>query len=313
MDEKEGTVLVIDDSPASAYQLFGVLGDTYHVLVATRGSEGIDLAVAQAPDLILLDVVMPELSGYEVCTRLKKDARTQNIPIIFVTARDDADDEEHGLSLGAIDYLTKPLRPAIVRARVKNHIELKHNRDLLQRLTLLDPLTGIANRRRFDEYLQAESRRAAHTGHAMTLLMIDVDYFKGYNDHYGHALGDQCLTRVAAAIQSGLRQPGDLVARYGGEEFACILPDTELDDALRIAERIRGAVEGMAIAHVASSVAPCITVSLGVASGDRATLVETADAALYQAKRQGRNRLVIAPQPACTTDHTNTEENKYAL
>ncbi|OHC62847.1 MAG: diguanylate cyclase response regulator [Rhodocyclales bacterium GWA2_65_20] len=304
MEEKSGTVLVIDDSPAIARQLFEALDDSYHVLVATDGADGIEVAAAQRPDLILLDVVMPGLNGYDVCIRLKQDPRTQGIPIIFITARDEEEDEELGLSLGAIDYLTKPLRPAIVRARVKNHTELKRSRDLLQRLTTLDPLTGIDNRRRFDDYLAVEWCRAAREEHVLSLIMIDIDHFKRVNDRQGHALGDRCLAKVAATLQASVMRPGDLVARYGGEEFVCVLPGTDIAGAGQLAERMRAAIEALAIIHGDSPVAAHVTVSLGVAAAlpHAATtisgLIEAADLALYEAKRSGRNRVCVRREPA---------------
>ncbi|HEX8989212.1 MAG TPA: diguanylate cyclase [Rhodocyclaceae bacterium] len=300
MSDKHGTVLIIDDSPTSAHQLFALLGEEYEVLVAARGPGGIELAATQHPDLILLDVVMPGMDGYEVCKRLKEEPRTADIPIVFVTARGEECDETLGLSLGAIDYLTKPLRPAIVRARIKNHVELKRNRDLLQRLTMQDPLTGIDNRRRFDTYLEAEWSRAAREEHVLSLLLIDVDRFKEVNDRYGHGFGDHCLTRIAATLHGCLQRAADVVARYGGEEFGCILPGTDLPGAARMAERMRAAVEALAIpvapADSGMSESPLrITVSLGVASAlPRAdvpprTLLEAADHALYEAKLSGRN------------------------
>ncbi|MDD5250327.1 MAG: diguanylate cyclase [Rhodocyclaceae bacterium] len=299
MREKIGTVLVIDDNPANAHQLFALLGDDYDILVATRGADGIELAAAQSPDLILLDVVMPDLNGYEVCTRIKADARTADIPIIFVTARDDEDDEAHGLSLGAIDYLAKPLRPAIVRARIKNHIDLKRSRDLLQRLTTLDPLTGIDNRRRFDACLATEWGRAAREAHVLSLVMIDVDHFKRFNDRYGHAVGDLCLTAIAAALQGALLRPADVVARFGGEEFACVLPGTDLAGAAQLAERMRAAVEALSISHDGVAIAERVTISLGVAAAmpqsdaQARRLLEAADGALYEAKLAGRNCICI--------------------
>lgn len=308
MIKKIGTVLVIDDSTASARQLFEALGDSFEVLVATHGAEGIEVAAAQSPDLILLDVVMPEPNGHEVCLGLKRNPRTEDIPIIFITARDDEEDEAYGLSLGAIDYLTKPLRPPIVRARVKNHIELKRSRDLLQRLTTLDPLTGIANRRRFDAYLGAEWARAARDEQPLSLIMVDVDHFKRYNDRYGHVVGDQCLSQIAATLQGAVQRPADLVARYGGEEFACVLPGTDLAGAEQTAERIRAAIEHLALPHPDSPVAGHVTISLGVATlfphaeESSTSLIEAADRALYEAKQRGRNRVcgiaaVRRPQP----------------
>ena len=299
MEEKCGTVLVIDDNPATAHQLFEVLGDDYHMLVATNGVDGMAIAAEQNPDLILLDVVMPPPDGHEVCARLKDDPHTRGIPVIFVTARDDDEDEARGLSLGAIDYLPKPLRPAIVRARIKNHIELKRSRDLLQRMTTLDHLTGIDNRRRFDECLASEWNRAARDGYVLSVVMIDVDHFKNFNDRHGHARGDRCLVRVAAALQGAVMRPADLVARYGGEEFACVLPDTDLAGAWQLAERMRSSVAALAIDHGNSPVAAHVTVSLGVASAlpqactPPHSLIEAADEALYEAKRAGRNCVCV--------------------
>ncbi|MBI4986906.1 MAG: diguanylate cyclase [Rhodocyclales bacterium] len=319
MRDKSGTVLVIDDSPANAHQLFEVLGDDYHVLVATRGSDGIALAVAQNPDLILLDVVMPELSGYEVCARLKDDPRTQDIPLIFVTARDEEDDEAHGLSLGAIDYLAKPLRPAIVSARVKNHVELKRSRDLLQRLTLLDPLTDIANRRRFDEYLTQEWNRAARDQAPLALLMIDVDNFKGFNDRNGHARGDQCLSAIAHAIQSALQRPADLVARYGGEEFVCVLPGTDLAGAGQLAEHIRATVAALAVADGSATGSGHVSVSVGVAAArpqpetSSAVLIHAADQALYEAKLGGRNCVCLRQDAAPARPSPKPASNLFAI
>ncbi len=308
MEKKKGTVLVIDDSLACAYQLFEVLGSDYHVLAATGGAEGIEIATGQSPDIILLDVVMPEMDGHEVCIHLKEDSRTRDIPIMFITAREDEEDEEHGLSLGAIDYLSKPLRPAIIRARIKNHIELKHNRDLLQRLTMVDPLTGINNRRRFDQYLDSELARMKREEKALTLIMIDVDHFKNFNDFYGHSLGDQCLSRVASVLQGEILRPADLVARYGGEEFACISPDTDLGGALQLAERMRAAVEALAIPHADSRTAAHVTISLGIATFappgaiSPNKLIEAADQALYEAKEKGRNRICVHHQAGVSHD-----------
>lgn len=305
MNDKHGTVLVIDDTPTSAHQLFALLGSDYEVLVATRGDAGIAIAVEQQPDLVLLDVVMPDLDGYEACARLKADPRTAHIPVVFVTARAEECDEARGLSLGAIDYLAKPLRPAIVRARVKNHVELKRSRDLLQRLSTLDPLTGIDNRRRFDDYLAIEWSRAAREGQVLSLIMIDADRFKEINDRYGHAFGDHCLVRIAAALQGTLQRAADVVARYGGEEFGCVLPGTDLAGAARLAERMRLAVEALSGALLPGGDGlPAderldVTISLGVAAAvphgetPPRTLLEAADHALYEAKLAGRNCVCV--------------------
>jgi diguanylate cyclase (GGDEF)-like protein len=316
MKDKRATVLVIDDDPACAHQLVALLGNDYEVLVATLGARGIELAVTQQPDIILLDVVMPGMDGYEACAQLKADPRTADIPVIFVTSRSDDCDEAHGLSLGAIDYLAKPLRPAIVLARVRNHIELKRGRDLLQRLTTLDPLTAIENRRRFDDYLTTEWSRAAREGQVISLVMIDVDRFKQVNDRYGHAFGDHCLVRIAATLQGTLQRAADVVARYGGEEFGCVLPGTDLAGAAQLAERMRAAVEQLSAALTpagqdlrGNDEPPLVTISLGVgaaiphAEAPPRILLEAADHALYEAKMAGRN---------CVCVHADTEVPRVA-
>lgn len=317
MNDKRGTLLVIDDDPASAHHLFALLGADYEVLVATGGVGGVELAAAQRPDLILLDVVMPGMDGYEACERLKADPRTADIPVLFVTSRGDECDEARGLALGAIDYLTKPLRPAIVLARIKNHLELKRSRDRLQRLTTLDPLTAIENRRRFDDYLATEWSRAAREGQVISLVMIDVDRFKEVNDRYGHAFGDHCLVRIAATLQGTLQRAADVVARYGGEEFGCVLPGTDLAGAAQLAERMRAAVEQLSVTLAppdedmpGEDERPFITVSLGVgaavphAEAPARVLLEAADRALYEAKLAGRN---------CVCVHADTEMPHAAL
>ena len=196
-------------------------------LFATNGKEALRIAGSdRPPDLILLDVMMPQLDGYEICRRLKSEESTQNIPVIFVTVRDAVEDEARGLELGAIDYVTKPFNMPIVRARVRNHIELKRRGDDLEALSCLDGLTSIPNRRRFDEVLALEWRRSLRAETWLSLMMMDIDQFKAYNDHYGHPAGDSCIKQVARAIAGCLTRAGDFVARYGGEEFCAVLPES---------------------------------------------------------------------------------------
>ncbi|MBZ0142374.1 MAG: diguanylate cyclase [Rhodocyclaceae bacterium] len=293
------TILLVDDSPENLQILNEVLKDSYRIKVATSGERALALAGGdEPPDLILLDVMMPGMDGYEVCSRLKNDPKTHAIPVLFVSSRDEEEDEERGLALGAIDYIVKPVRPSIVRARVRNHIELKRSRDLLERLTTLDHLTGIGNRRRYDEYLETEWRRAAREQAPIALIAIDIDHFKAYNDHYGHPRGDQCLAVVAQALAATVTRPSDLVARCGGEEFGCILPGTDIAGALHIAEEMLRNVVGLNLEHARSPTRPCVSISLGVAAlvpkADEppGALPELADAALYQAKADGRCRCV---------------------
>jgi len=218
--------------------------------------------------------------------------------VIFVTAKNAEADEELGLNLGAVDYITKPFVIPIARARIRNHILLKQQADRLESLSLLDALTDIPNRRRFDEALALEWKRAARDSKPLSLLMIDIDYFKQYNDFFGHGAGDICLQTVAAELVKGLARPGDLAARYGGEEFVVILPETTQESALQIAQRLRERIENKAIPHIYPNAESIITISVGVATQDKIidsvspkTLSDAADSALYLAKDGGRNRV----------------------
>ena len=290
-------VLIADDSETVVDMLCAVLGDAYEVIVAPSGPAAIDSAVERQPDLILLDVVMPGLDGFEVCRRLRVEERTQHIPIMFITGLNALDDEQRGLELGAIDFITKPIQAPIVRLRVRNQLELKRHRDFLEDLSLVDGLTCIGSRRRFDEFLFREWRRSRRARAPLGLVLLDVDNFKAYNDHYGHAAGDDCLREVAATIAMLVRRPGDLCARYGGEEFAAILPQTDLAGARTLAERIREAVRALEIPHATAAAAPYVTVSVGIAASnselvqDPDDLLREADRRLYEAKTAGRNRV----------------------
>lgn len=298
---KKPMVMIIDDAPANIRLLNACLAEEYSVRFATSGVAGIGIVRSQNPDIVLLDVMMPKMDGYEVCAALKADPETKGIPIIFVTAQGEGDDEEKGLSAGAVDYVTKPFIPAVVKARVRIHIELKRLRDLLQQQSTTDALTGVANRRAFDEALKREWSRGMRSGLPLALAMIDIDYFKGFNDHHGHLGGDACLRQVAQALQSAVpRRSGDLVARYGGEEFAALLVGTDGEGARTVAERLRASVAGLAIPHGYSAVADHVTVSVGAASmvpgsrGPPTALVAIADDLLYCAKEGGRNRVMVS-------------------
>jgi diguanylate cyclase (GGDEF)-like protein len=290
-------ILIVDDSQNVVDMLSAVLGEDHEVIVAYDGVAAIEMAIDLQPDLILLDVVMPGIDGFEACRRLRAEERTQRIPIVFITGLNAVEDERRGLELGAIDFISKPIQAAIVRLRVRNHLELKRYRDFLEDLSQVDGLTGIGNRRRFDEFLVREWRRSRRARAPLALVLVDVDYFKAYNDNYGHAAGDDCLCEVAATIAMLVRRPGDLCARYGGEEFAAILPQTDLAGAYTLGERIREAVLALDIPHAGSAVSSNITISVGVAASDPSVdeepedLLREADRRLYEAKTAGRNRI----------------------
>jgi diguanylate cyclase (GGDEF)-like protein len=290
-------LLVVDDQPANIQILYQILSNDYQVFMATSGAQALALCVARQPDLVLLDLIMPDIDGYQVCQRLKEDAATRDIPVIFITAKTDESAEEMGFDYGAVDFISKPINPRIVKARVKTHLMLKAQSDLLRSWAYLDGLTGVHNRRFFDERVNAEMGRAIRNQTALSLIMLDVDFFKRYNDHYGHQAGDDCLRRVASTLKNSLMRAGDHVARYGGEEFVCLLPDTDYTGAMQLAEAIRNEIRGLQIEHAESSVAPYVTVSLGVGCkpanlhGSAMTLISLADTQLYKAKEQGRNRI----------------------
>jgi len=290
-------ILIVDDSPRNVKILGSAFNERYKVKFATSGEKALEMASAESPpDLILLDVVMPEMDGYEVCKRLKDNDRTKNIPVIFITAKGEVEDETKGLELGAVDYIVKPFCLPIVKARVNTHVKLKIKSDSLERLTCIDGLTSIANRRRFDDFFQQEWNRALRSQTKISLIFIDVDFFKNYNDNNGHSAGDECLIKVAQCLKDTLVRTTDLLARFGGEEFIVVLPETNIEQAEAIAEKLRLHVENLNIPHAHSAVADKVTLSLGIATTIPTTsllpskLVMAADGALYKAKNLGRNR-----------------------
>jgi len=245
MPHTPATVLVVDDAPSNLAILTESLRTEFDVRIATSGAEALRLVREVPPDLILLDILMPEMDGYEVCRRLKATPSTRNIPIIFLTAKGDVADETLGLAIGAVDYIIKPVSIPIVQARVRTHVELKRRGDILETLSMRDGLTGIANRRRFDDTLERAWRQALRNASPISLIMADIDHFKAYNDTYGHMAGDECLRSVAHTLANCLNRPGDLAARYGGEEFAMVLEDTKLTGASHLAEEMRQAVASL--------------------------------------------------------------------
>jgi len=290
-------ILLVDDQRVNILVLHELFRDECEIFMAANGEQALTSCRTVLPDLVLLDVHMEGLDGYEVCRRLKEDSETCNIPIIFVTAQGAEQDEVRGFELGAVDFIVKPINPVIVKARVKTHLTLKQQSDILRSFALLDGLTGVANRRKFDEELELNWRRSLREKSALSVIIIDVDHFKRFNDRYGHQRGDACLQVVATALNGVIRRPYDLLARYGGEEFACVLPNTALLEAVQIAERMQAAVRALKLEHMDSEVEQVVTVSLGVATvvptvgGTSEAVVAEADRQLYQAKQAGRARV----------------------
>ena len=297
MSNDRPKILIVDDVPANIQVLAQILKSENDVYFATNGEDALRIAMTKSPDLILLDVLMPDMDGYEVCKRLKDEEQTHDIPIIFVTAKGETEDETNGFRVGAVDYIVKPVSTPIVKARVHTHVELKRQREKLKNLSLIDGLTGIANRRRFDEELGREWRRCRREKAAMALIMLDIDHFKVYNDTEGHLAGDESLRRVATILADRVRRPSDLIARYGGEEFVCILPNTDNNGAVKLAETLREGVYGLNIPHKASPLCDRVTISLGIGvvvpsrEMSRESFVKFCDDQLYKAKKNGRNRV----------------------
>lgn len=304
------SILVVDDTPGNIDVLKEVLKRDYTVRPALDGATALKIASADPkPDLILLDIMMQGMDGYEVMRRLRADGNTREIPVIFVTAVSGIESELKGFELGAVDYITKPFSPAIVRARVSTHMELhdarkklekqnqdlKAQTDLLERVVHLDSLTNISNRRHFDKMLEIEWSLALRNKTPLSVIVADIDYFKGFNDCYGHIEGDQCLCLVAQCLSSLLQRPTDMVARYGGEEFVAILPVTDIKGTMLLAENWREGVEKLRIPHASSGVADHVTISAGYATLVPARdlvpyyLVGVADEMMYRAKENGRN------------------------
>lgn len=296
IDSKQ-TVLVVDDEPLNIKVLSQALSPWYRIKAATNGQDALQIAASDdPPDLILLDVAMPGMSGYQVCDQLKASHNTRDIPVIFITAKNSNEDEAYGLELGAVDYITKPFSLPIVMARIRNQLLLKIKTDMLEQLVSIDSLTELANRRRFDEMLELEWRRSVRGHTPLSIIMIDVDFFKLLNDNYGHAAGDVCLKQIAQTLKSTTRRSSDTVARYGGEEFCAILPGIGYKDALQLAENMRLNVEQQQIPHPKSPLRATVSISLGLASIIPANhespthLLSQADEMLYQAKAAGRNQ-----------------------
>jgi len=293
----KNTLLIVDDENISIKVLVDILSMEYTIFTATSGQNAIEKAKEYKPDLILLDVVMPDMDGYNTLSELKKCEDTYKIPVIIITGLDNEENEEKALTLNAADYLTKPINPMIVKLRVRNQIQIVNQIRTIERLSMIDQLTGIPNRRSFDERLQMEWKRAKREQIPVSLLMIDLDKFKKINDTYGHQQGDIVLQAVAKTLQQAFNRPADFAARWGGEEFIVLLPNTPLPGAMNIAEKIRIGVEKIEIPYYEGVIIK-LTVSIGVnslipeQSSSINAFISIVDKALYAAKEAGRNRVI---------------------
>ena len=291
----KATLLVVDDSPSNLQLLAHVLKEDYFIKVANNGAKALEIARGfPKPDLILLDVIMPEMDGYQVCKELKSDDTLKDIPVIFITGKSESEDEEYGLSIGAADYITKPIRPAIVNVRVKNQITIRRQHKQLQDMAMHDPLTGLYNRYYLIDQFPKRLSRVRRHGHPLSLIMVDIDHFKSINDTRGHKAGDQVIKDVANTLVACSRKE-DIVVRFGGEEFLAVLEYCDTDGAMQIAEKMRTQVESIKLDNVS------VTASFGIATlsdenQDFESLFKQADEAMYAAKEAGRNRVVCNPK-----------------
>jgi len=294
-NKKEFTILITDDEKANLDILGGILSPVYNLLISRSGSRTLELAELHKPDLILLDVLMPEMSGFEVITKLKESEITEKIPVMFITGLTSVENEEKGFLLGAVDYIVKPFNKSIVKARVNTHIKIIDQMRTIENIGFIDSLTKIANRRGFENRLSVEWSRAFREKTPIGILIIDIDKFKNYNDTYGHQQGDAALKAFAQAASGVLLRSVDFIARWGGEEFIMLLPGADMKGAAEVAERLRKSIEDL-ILPTEDGEETRITISLGInsiipqceVSSDE--LIKEADQALYKAKGLGRNR-----------------------
>ncbi|MCT7507547.1 GGDEF domain-containing response regulator [Aliarcobacter cryaerophilus] len=300
MEFKKPTILVVDDMTTTLLLIHDLLKDTYEVKIAKSGTKALE--ILESPndiDLILLDIEMPDINGYDVCKRIKNNETIKNIPIIFITGRTSQEDEEYGLNLGAIDYITKPFNKAIVKLRIKNYLDLKIKNDMLEKLSMYDGLTNIRNRRFFDETFEKTFNEIKRDKKSLAVLMIDIDFFKPYNDNYGHGQGDETLRKVAKALEKTIKRASDFVARYGGEEFVILLKDINKDGVEAVANNLLNAVRELKITHEFSKIENYVTISIGASfynsSSDitKLELLLKADETLYNVKNSGRNNFAI--------------------
>lgn len=294
-------ILIVDDSLTQAARLKEILEDEYEVSIARTAESGLVRVGGQDYSLILLDVVMPGMDGFTLLQKLQEKASTQNVPVILITSLSDTSCEHHGLVLGAVDYITKPFDPLVVKARVDTHIKLYNYRRRAERQSMVDPLTGLANRRKYDRYSVARWREAARLKLPFSICIADIDHFKPYNDTFGHPAGDKVITAVADTLSSHLKRSTDFLARYGGEEFVALSVGDPAEKFFKTLCRVREAVEELHIPH-APEVSRWVTVSFGgltvvpAPGSSYEFYLKIADTMLYDAKKHGRNRVVWADE-----------------
>ncbi|MBD2446543.1 PleD family two-component system response regulator [Nostoc sp. FACHB-152] len=307
IENHKNLVLIVDDERLNRIQLrLFVEGAGYQTVEAQNGKEALTVFGQLHPDIVLLDAMMPEMDGFECCRQLQSLDFSKYIPVLMITGLDDQESVDRAFEAGAIDYVTKPIHWPVLLQRIKRLIhqsQLQQQQELLtqelQKLAIIDELTQVANRRKFEVYFDQEWRRMAREQKPLSLILCDVDFFKSYNDTYGHRVGDRCLQKVAQAIKDAARRSVDLVSRYGGEEFAVILPNTDVAGATQVAQKICSAVSSLAIPHSSSSVNSHVTLSAGVATivpqpgSECEEMIIAADKALYQAKSMGRDRVLV--------------------
>lgn len=281
-------VLIVDDTATNLQLLAQLLKDEYHLKVANSGQKALDLAELE-PDLILLDIIMPDMDGYEVCRRLKENEKTKSIPVIFLTGKSEEEDEKYGLSIGAVDYITKPFHASIVAARIKTHITLSQQYQQLQFMAMHDQLTGLHNRHFLLDVASKKLSAAKRHGYPLSMMIMDIDHFKKINDQYGHVAGDAVLSEVAGVVRKYCRNE-DVAARMGGEEFVLMLEYCSVEDCKQKAEYLRKEIEVLMPQDIK------VTASFGVtqyadSDDEFKTFYGRVDAALYAAKENGRNRV----------------------
>ncbi len=290
-------ILIVDDSVVQAVQLKAILEDTYDVIIAQTAEDGLRRASGESYALILLDVVMPGMDGFTLLKKLQEEIITQSVPVILITSLSDVEHEQQGLVLGAVDYITKPFRAPIVKARVDTHIKLYQYRRQVEQQSMTDQLTGIANRRGHDSESTARWKEAVRLRIPFSVCMFDIDHFKAYNDTFGHPAGDRVIAAIAKTAASYLQRNTDFFARYGGEEFVALTVGERSEKVMEHLKKIRQAIENLHIPHD-PSVSEWVTVSIGgvtvipPAKGSYAFCLKLADTMLYEAKKQGRNRVI---------------------